>query len=583
MSTKKNKILVAAIDFGTTFSGYAFSFKTDYETDPMKISVNQQWTAGSRSLISLKAPTVVLLDKSEKFLAFGYDAEDKYSELALDDLHHGYYYFRRFKMLLHETKQLSRKTLVKDDEGREVPALDIFSMVIKYLKKHLLDTLETRGTGLDNNDIHWVLTVPAIWTEPAKQFMREAAEKAGISGDQLSICLEPEAASLFCQHLPTEKLKDKQGKGAEFAASVKGTKYMVIDLGGGTADITCHQKDADGKLRELQKASGGAWGGTRVDEAFNQLLIKIVGAAQFRNFQQKNKADALDILREMETKKRSITKETDGKVTLKVPVSLIQSFEKETGEEIKDVIKQMAYAEKMSWVGDKLRMTADLFRALFNEPMKHLVNHLKTLLSKKELKDVSTMLMVGGFSESPIMQSAIKEAFSTKKVIIPDEAGLAVLKGAVLYGHKPQTISVRVSSYTYGINISPPFKSGEHSPDRRVSIEGVDRVKDVFKKYIQADQSLNVGEAVSGRHVTIKKRQKEMLLKIFASENSNPRYVTDEGCAYLGKVVIQLPETEEKLKVDVKMIFGETELMVEAKESITGSTYKSYFDFLSQN
>jgi molecular chaperone DnaK (HSP70) len=74
-------------------------------------------------------------------------------------------------------KQLTRKTMVKDDEGREVPALDIFSMVIKYLKKHLLDTLETRGTGLDNNDIHWVLTVPAIWTEPAKQFMREAAEK----------------------------------------------------------------------------------------------------------------------------------------------------------------------------------------------------------------------------------------------------------------------------------------------------------------------------------------------------------------------------------------------------------------------
>jgi len=285
-------------------------------------------------------------------------------------------------------------------------------------------------------------------------------------------------------------------------------------------------------------------------------------------------------LREIETKKRSITNETDGKVTCKVPVSLLEIFEKETGEKIQDVIKQMAYAEKMWWVVDKLRMTADLFRTMFNEPMKHLVNHLKTLLSKKELKDISTMIMVGGFSESPIMQSAINAAFSTKKVIIPDEAGLAVLKGAVLYGHQPQTISVRVSNYTYGINISPTFRSGEHSPERRVCIEGVDRVKDVFKKYIQADQSLKVGEAVSGRHVTIKKRQKEMLLKIFASEDSNPLYVTDEGCEYLGKVVIQLPETEDTLKVDVKMIFGETELMVEAKESMTGSTYKAYFDFL---
>ncbi|XP_076117897.1 heat shock 70 kDa protein 12A-like [Mytilus galloprovincialis] len=580
MSSKKSKILVAAIDFGTTFSGYAFSFKTDYENDPMKISVNQQWTAGSRSLISLKAPTVVLLDKSKQFLAFGYDAEDKYSEFALDEVHHNFYYFRRFKMLLHETKHLTRKTMIKDDDGKEMPALEIFSMVIKYLKGHLLETLETRGTGLDNNDIHWVLTVPAIWTEPAKQFMREAAEKAGISGEQLSICLEPEAASLYCQHLPIEKLKDKDGIGSEFTASGRGAKYMVLDLGGGTADITCHQKDAEGSLRELQKPSGGSWGGTRVDEAFNQLLIKIVGAHHFRTFQEKNKADALDIYREMETKKRNITNDTEGKVTLKVPVSLIQSFEKETGEEIKEVIKQMAYAGKMTWVGDKLRMDANLFRALFNDPKTNLVNHVKSLMTKGPLRDVSTILMVGGFSESPIMQSAIKDAFPGKKVVVPDEAGLAVLKGAVMYGHQPQTISVRISRYTYGINISPPFKSGEHSPERRVSIEGTDRVKDVFKKYIEADQTLKVGEAVSGRHVTIKKRQKEMLLKIFATEDSNPRYVTDKGCEYLGKVVIQLPEVDEKLKVDVKMIFGETELMVEAKESTTGSTYKSFFDFL---
>lgn len=579
-SAKKSKILVAAIDFGTTFSGYAFSFRTDYENDPMKISINQQWTAGSRSLISLKAPTVVLLDKDKNFFAFGYDAEDKYSELALDEEHHDYYYFRRFKMLLHETKHLTRKTMVKDDNGREHQALDIFSMVIKYLKGHLLSTLETRGTGLDNNDIHWVLTVPAIWTEAAKQFMREAAEKAGINGEQLSICLEPEAASLYCQHVPTEKLKDKDGKGAEFTSSGKGTKYMVIDLGGGTADITCHQKDAEGRLRELQKASGGSWGGTRVDEVFNQLLIKIVGASHFRNFQNKNKADALDLLREMETKKRAIGTDTEGKVTLKVPVSLVQTFEKETGEDIKDVIKQMAYAGKMTWVGDKLRMDADVFRGFFVEPKNQLLNHLRSLLSKSELKDVTTLLMVGGFSESPIMQSAIKEAFPGKKVIVPDEAGLAVLKGAVLFGHQPQTISVRISKYTYGINISPPYKAGEHSPTRRVNIDGVDRVKDVFKKYIEAEQSLKVGEAVSGRHVTIKKRQKEMLLKIFASEDKCPRYVTDDGCEYLGKVVIQLPEVEEKLKVDVKMIFGETELMVEANESSTGSTYKSFFDFL---
>jgi hypothetical protein len=38
-------------------------------------------------------------------------------------------------------------------------------------KKRIVDD------GIRNSDIHWVLTVPAIWNDAAKQFMREAAEE----------------------------------------------------------------------------------------------------------------------------------------------------------------------------------------------------------------------------------------------------------------------------------------------------------------------------------------------------------------------------------------------------------------------
>ena len=38
-------ICVAAIDFGTTYSGYAYSFRYDFETNPLKIIVNQAWNA----------------------------------------------------------------------------------------------------------------------------------------------------------------------------------------------------------------------------------------------------------------------------------------------------------------------------------------------------------------------------------------------------------------------------------------------------------------------------------------------------------------------------------------------------------
>jgi hypothetical protein len=55
-------------------------------------------------------------------------------------------------------------------------------MSIKFLVD---DMLNNAGKGIDGiirpSEIHLVVTVPAIWSDAAKQFMREAAEKVTIS------------------------------------------------------------------------------------------------------------------------------------------------------------------------------------------------------------------------------------------------------------------------------------------------------------------------------------------------------------------------------------------------------------------
>lgn len=56
-------------------------------------------------------------------------------------------------------------------------AFDVFSAAIKFLRGHLLDNIEKKDAGVRETDIQWVLTVPAIWDDADKQFMREAAEK----------------------------------------------------------------------------------------------------------------------------------------------------------------------------------------------------------------------------------------------------------------------------------------------------------------------------------------------------------------------------------------------------------------------
>ena len=68
-----------------------------------------------------------------------------------------------------------------DENKKDMPALQVFSSAIKYLKDHLSKEVDKKMTRFEENDIFWVLTVPAIWTDAAKKFMREAAQKVNIS------------------------------------------------------------------------------------------------------------------------------------------------------------------------------------------------------------------------------------------------------------------------------------------------------------------------------------------------------------------------------------------------------------------
>lgn len=88
----------------------------------------------------------------------------------------------------HE-KKLSTHTKISDFNGKEVPAVDIFSTAIKYLIDHIQNNHKTHGASLEVKNIKWVLTVPAMWGDSEKQFMIQAAKKAGIDKTPIAIVL----------------------------------------------------------------------------------------------------------------------------------------------------------------------------------------------------------------------------------------------------------------------------------------------------------------------------------------------------------------------------------------------------------
>lgn len=108
-NARESKIVIAAIDFGTTYSGYAYIFRDELDkannSSEKRNVIYKHWQSGSDAgICSRKTPTCLLLNPKGEFDSFGYPAEGKYYNLTNDDAHHGWKFFKRFKMILLNEK-----------------------------------------------------------------------------------------------------------------------------------------------------------------------------------------------------------------------------------------------------------------------------------------------------------------------------------------------------------------------------------------------------------------------------------------------------------------------------------------------
>ena len=78
---------------------------------------------------------------------------------------------------------MDRNIDLEDETQKSLPAKTVFSLVIRYLKEDMLKNSKGRLSSghIREDKITWVLTVPAIWTDPAKQFMRKAAVEVALT------------------------------------------------------------------------------------------------------------------------------------------------------------------------------------------------------------------------------------------------------------------------------------------------------------------------------------------------------------------------------------------------------------------
>ncbi|XP_052765246.1 heat shock 70 kDa protein 12A-like [Mya arenaria] len=571
-------LLFAGIDFGTTYSGWAYSFKHEFDIDPTKVAT-KSWYGDQ--LVSLKAPTCVLIEPDgDTFSAFGYDAESKYNSLVEAGEHDKWFFFRRFKMKLYNT-DIKRDMDIEDETGKTLNAKLVFTAAIRFLKDDILKVIEDRIKGnMTPDEVSWVLTVPAIWDDKAKQFMREAAESAGISSVKLTIALEPEAAAIYCRFLAAER-SDNEDSLSTFKP---GSKVVVVDAGGGTVDIAVQEVAENGSMKNIYKASGGDWGGAKVDEAFVKFLEYILGKESIDEFKRSNMEDYLYMIRDFEVKKRNVDPlKGDKPVVFRISATLPKLVKKIKGKKIPEVIIDSLFGSTVSVQGDKLKVDMSVVTFLFKTQVDGIVQHVSSLIEQSMIGDIEAIVLVGGFSKCPLLQQAIKLKFVCHKVIVPNDPDLAVLKGAVIFGHKPELINQRVSKYTYGIEASTPFIDNVHREAYKVIDEGgAVRCINCFDKHITAGQSLIFGEAqVEQYYLTTASSQTILPFPIFYTLDPNPTYTTAEGCHLAGTLNVAIGGSGLGREVEVRMIYGGTEIEVEATEVATGNVKRMKIDFLS--
>ncbi|KAH3716326.1 heat shock 70 kDa protein 12A-like [Dreissena polymorpha] len=538
--------VVAAIDFGTTYSGYAYAYYSEFRSDPLKIYAYTRWS-NEANLQTIKTPTTILFNKDRNFDSFGYEAEMKYEKLSAEDTHTGWRYFRRFKMKLYENEKRLRKNLkLYDDQGNHMPAVEVFGAAIRYLKDHALMQIRHRASDFHDTDIDWVLTVPAIWEDGAKQFMTLAANTAGIPTDQLMLAYEPEAAAIYCQHLT---LPSSMHNGTDYVETNPMSKFLIVDLGGGTVDIAAYEMQDKGFISSLSSPSGGPWGGTVVDQEFRSFLESLFGKIVLDDMCTLH---SLEMDHAIEATKRAMAKSKEDVMFKPPPVF--------------DGINSMA---DVRTIRDRIVIGNNVFTKMFTTPIEKITDHVTTLLKDPILQGVKTILLVGGFAESDIIQNAMKDKFSHRyNVIIPEEAGLAILKGAVIYGQNPCVVVTRRLAFSYGISIDVPFDDTTHPVERRFIRNGKEMCENVFDVFVKK------GDVVTPGVITVQRELKvphigatDIRVDVYKSgEDCIPTFITQ--CKKVGELffALQAPSTTEQVLIKVQMSFGGTRVLVGAQE-----------------
>ncbi len=391
----KKKDVIVGIDLGTTNSLIAY-----VENGTPKIIAN----TGEDKLV----PSVIYIDKDKNVL-IGSEAKKH----LITDTDKTIYSVKRLMGKSYEDIQgdshlVSFNISEKAKEGlvRLTLAEKDYSPI--ELSSFILSELKERAEKFFGHSIKkCVITVPAYFNDAQRQATKDAGKIAGF--DVLRIINEPTAAAL--------------AYGLDKNVSGSTEKIIAVyDLGGGTFDISI-LKLKDGIFEVLATHGDTYLGGDDFDKSLMDCFIKDLDA-------KLSKTD-LSKLREIaEDTKKKLTDANQVEINAELPDSKIKLNK---------------------------RITKDLFESLIKPIVDKTETACKAAIkdSKVDLKNIDTVVMVGGSTRVPLVIKTVEDIFGKKPFndIDPDDVVAlgAAVQADILAGNRKDILLLDVNPLSLGI------------------------------------------------------------------------------------------------------------------------------------
>ena len=166
---------------------------------------------------------------------------------------------------------------------------------------------------------------------------------------------------------------------------------------------------------------------------------KIIGT--FGKIKKLNPFSYFTFLRSVEENKCSFTSSTQN---LQIPIDpdQVSISEQNAGKPLEKAIAESEFAETVSYTKEQrfVKIDKSEVKKFFKKSVNTIINSLDEILEKCHTDNITTLLLVGGYSESEYVRNKIEKKFPSMEILSVDDGRYAVVKGAVLMGEKPRDI-----------------------------------------------------------------------------------------------------------------------------------------------